>query len=186
VVERVIEEAALVARAKDGDLAAYEELVELHQGTAFRVAWLITRSSADAEEVAQDAFLKAYRALDRFRDGAPFRPWLLQIVANEARNRRVADSRRERLALRVLEEAPPIGTSPSAEQELLGVDSRRRLIATLGRLPERDRLAIASRYLLDLDEAEMAATLQCRPGTVKSRLNRALSRLRTEMEKEDE
>lgn len=102
--------------------------------------------------------------------GNPFRPWLLQIVANEARNRRVAESRRERLALRIFEEAPPLATSPSAESELLGADSRRRLIETIGRLRERDRLAIASRYLLDLSEAETAATMQCRPGTVKSRL----------------
>jgi RNA polymerase sigma-70 factor (ECF subfamily) len=179
-------ESALIARAKEGDIAAYEEVVELHQATAFRVAWLITRSSADAEEVAQDAFLKAFRALGRFREGAPFRPWLLQIVANEARNRRVAESRRERLALRAFAEAPGEGAAPSAEQEHVGAEERRRLIEAIGRLPERDRLAVASRYLLDLSEAEMAATLQCRPGTVKSRLSRALARLREEMEAEDE
>jgi RNA polymerase sigma-70 factor (ECF subfamily) len=185
VVEIAAEEAALIARAKAGDLPAYEQIVECHQATAFRVAWLITRSSSDAEEATQDAFLKAYRALDRFRDGAPFRPWLLRIAANEARNRRVAESRRERLSLRMLEEAPP-GDSPSAEEELVDADSRRRLVAAIGRLPERDRLAIASRYFLELNEAEMAAALGCRPGTVKSRLSRALARLRTEMENEDE
>ena len=117
-------EAGLVARAKKGDLRAYEEIVEQHQATAFRVAWLITASSADAEEAAQDAFLKAHRALGRFREGAPFRPWLLRIVANEARNRRVAAGRRERLALRAFEERGA-DEAPSPEAALLDADTPR-------------------------------------------------------------
>ena len=99
-----IAEETLIERARDGDVRAYEELVEQHQGTAFRVAWLITRSDPDAEEAAQDGFLKAYRSLDRFHRGAPFRPWLLRIVSNEAHNRRVAAARREQLTLRALRE----------------------------------------------------------------------------------
>ena len=99
-----IAEETLIERARDGDVRAYEELVEQHQATAFRVAWLITRSDPDAEEAAQDGFLKAYRSLDRFRRGAPFRPWLLRIVSNEAHNRRVAAARREQLTLRALRE----------------------------------------------------------------------------------
>lgn len=166
-------------------MRAYEQIVEQHQATAFRVAWLITGSSADAEEAAQDAFLKAYRALGRFRDGAPFRPWLLRIVANEARNRRVAAGRRERLVLRALEgrQGEP---AASAEREVLAAQQHEELIAALRRLEERDRLAIACRYFLELSEAEMAATLDCRRGTVKSRLSRALNRLRAELEVGDE
>jgi RNA polymerase sigma-70 factor (ECF subfamily) len=90
VVGRPLVEAELVGRAKRGDEAAYEELVKIHREVAFRTAYLIAGSAADAEEAAQDGFVKAYRALARFRDGLPFRPWLLQIVANEARNRRRA------------------------------------------------------------------------------------------------
>ena len=77
----------------------------MHQTIAFRTAWVITRSEADAEEAAQDGFLKAHRALGRFREGEPFRPWLLAIVANEARNRRRAAGRRAGLALRAAEQA---------------------------------------------------------------------------------
>ena len=66
-------------------------------GRAFRVAWAITGSAADAEDAAQDGFLKAFGALPRFREGAPFRPWLLRIVANEAHNRRASTERRGRL-----------------------------------------------------------------------------------------
>jgi RNA polymerase sigma-70 factor (ECF subfamily) len=179
-------EASLVAKAKRGEMRAYEQIVEQHQATAFRVAWLITGSSADAEEAAQDAFLKAYRALGRFRDGAPFRPWLLRIVANEARNRRVAAGRRERLALSALEGQRHDEPVASPEREVLEADARRELIDALRRLDERDRLVIAYRYFLELSEAEMAAALDCRRGTVKSRLNRALARLKSEMEDADD
>ena len=91
-------------RARRGDEDAYEELVRAHQGIAFRTAYLLAGNAADAEEAAQDGFVKAYRALGRFRAGSPFRPWLLQIVANEARNRRRSSGRRAALALRAAAE----------------------------------------------------------------------------------
>ncbi|MDP9321875.1 MAG: siderophore-interacting protein, partial [Chloroflexota bacterium] len=75
-------------RARRGDQDAYGELVTRYQALAARVAYVITASPAEAEDVTQDAFVKAYYALDRFREGAPFRPWLLRIVANEAKNRK--------------------------------------------------------------------------------------------------
>jgi RNA polymerase sigma-70 factor (ECF subfamily) len=180
----IVDQAGLLSRAMRGEVRAYERIVELHQDSAFRVAWLITHSAADAEEVAQDAFLKAHRALGKFREGAPFRPWLLRIVANEAHNRRAANSRRERLTRRAGEEGGDwIAASP--ETALIASDGRGELIAALRKLDERDRLVIAYRYFLELSEAETAAALGCRRGTVKSRLSRALVRLRAEMEKSD-
>jgi RNA polymerase sigma-70 factor (ECF subfamily) len=176
-----IAEASLLARAREGDVRAYEELVERHQAVAFRVAWLVTRSTAEAEEAAQDGFVKAYRSLDRFRPGEPFRPWLLAIVGNEARNRRVAAGRRERLALRAGEERP-VAVAAAAEAEALAAGEREELLAAVGRLPERDRLVIGARFFLELNEAETAAALGIRKGTVKSRLSRALERLRKEVE----
>jgi RNA polymerase sigma-70 factor (ECF subfamily) len=88
----------LVQRAQDGDIDAYQLLVGRHQDLAFRVAVLIAGNPADAEDAAHDAVVKAFYALNRFRTGAPFRPWLLRIVANEARNRRRSSSRRSALA----------------------------------------------------------------------------------------
>lgn len=176
-----IAEASLLARAREGDVRAYEELVERHQAVAFRVAWLVTRSTPDAEEAAQDGFVKAYRNLGRFREGEPFRPWLLAIVGNEARNRRVAAGRRERLALRAGEERP-VAVAAAAEAEALAAGEREELLAAVGRLPERDRLVIGARFFLELNEAETAAALGIRKGTVKSRLSRALARLRKEVE----
>ncbi len=158
----------------------------MHGTVAFRTAWVITGSAAEAEEAAQDAFVKAQRALGRFREGAPFRPWLLTIVANEARNRVKAAGRREGLALRVAEERRPGGAVPSPEAALLDSERREELLSALAQLSDRDRRAIACRYLLELSEAETAAVLGCARGTVKSRLSRALGRLRDELEQGQE
>ena len=175
-------------RARDGDTAAYERLVERHAGIAFRTACVLAGSAADAEEATQDAFVKAHRALGRFRAGAPWRPWLLQIVANEARNRRRSAGRRVRLELRAAERAMggagggSGAAAPSAESVVLVAERDAALRGALGTLAERDREIVYLRYFLDLSEAEMAAVLGCRPGTVKSRLSRALERLRQQME----
>jgi RNA polymerase sigma-70 factor (ECF subfamily) len=171
-----------VARAKRGELDAYEEIVRLHQTIAFRTAWVITRSSADAEEAAQDAFVKAHAALSRFRDGAPFRPWLLAIVANEARNRRRAEGRREGLSFRAAHELPSGDAAPSPEGRAIAAEERATLLAALERLSDDDRLVLSCRYLLDLGEEETGEVLSLRRGTVKSRTSRALGRLREQME----
>jgi len=179
---RPLEDVELVERAQGGDVAAYGELVERYREVAFRTAWLITRSSADAEDAAQDAFVKAFYALGRFRSGEAFRPWILRIVSNEARNRRRSAGRRQHLALRAERERGPGDAAPSPEAATVAREDRERLLAALERLPERDRLVIAHRYLLELSEAETAEALGVRPGTVKSRLSRALERLRASME----
>jgi RNA polymerase sigma-70 factor (ECF subfamily) len=173
-------ESDLLARARGGDTDAYEQLVRLHQQLAFRTALVLTRNAADAEEAAQDAFVKAWKSLGRFDPSRPFRPWLLTIVANEARNRRRAAGRREGLVLRVAAAEEPVpGGARSPELALLVAERHGALVAALQRLDERDRQVIACRFLLDLSEVETAAALGCRVGTVKSRLSRALARLRT-------
>ena len=182
MVDRPLEETELVERARRGDLRAWETIVRTHQGIAFRTAYVLTRSAADAEEAAQDGFVKAYRALGRFRRGASFRPWLLRIVANEARNRRRSAARRERLSLRAAAEVRPGDAVPSPEAALLAREDQERLLAAVERLSDEHRDAITCRYFLDLSEDETAAALRVRRGTVKSRLSRALERLREELE----
>jgi RNA polymerase sigma-70 factor (ECF subfamily) len=186
-VDRAVEgrpptESELVERARRGDTRAYEQIVHAHQGIAFRTAYLVAGNATDAEEATQEGFLKAYRALGRFRRGAPFRPWLLEIVANEARNRRRSAGRRAALELRVATSVPPGDAAPSPEGALLAGERRDALLAALATLREEERLVIACRYFLDLSEAETAATLAIRRGTVKSRLSRALDRLRAEVD----
>jgi RNA polymerase sigma-70 factor, ECF subfamily len=184
VVGRPRADRELVARAQRGDAAAYEELVRRHQGIALRAAYLFAGDASDAQEAAQDAFVKAYRALGRFRTAEPFRPWLLRIVANEARNRRRAAGRRQAMALRAAADAAPGDAAPSPEAALVSAERRAELLAALYRLGDDHRLALSCRYLLELSEAETAAALGVRRGTVKSRLARALERLRAELPEE--
>jgi RNA polymerase sigma factor (sigma-70 family) len=148
----------------------------MHQEIAYRVAYLI--SGDEAEDAVQDAALKAWRALVRFVPGRPFRPWFLRIVANEARNRRRSTGRRASLELRGAADIVSGDAAPSPEAAVLAADEAERLHSALASLPDDARLALACRYLLDLSEAETAAALGVRRGTVKSRVSRALERLR--------
>ena len=171
-------ERELVLRAKRGDRDAFESLILPHQETAFRLAFLITGNAAEAEDASQEGLIKAWRALPRFRESEPLRPWLLRIVANEARNRRRSAGRRARLVLRAAGERDSGGAAPSPEEIVAAADEHRRLLAALDQLPETARLVLACRYLLDLSERETAAALGVRNGTVKSRTVRALELLR--------
>jgi RNA polymerase sigma-70 factor, ECF subfamily len=175
-------ETDLLERARHGDVSAFEALVRAHQAVAFRTAWICSGRADDAEDAAQEGFMKAFAALSRFRPDASFRPWLLTIVANEARNRRRSASRREALALR----APgasvgDLAFDPSPEAAVLATESRQALLDALNRLSDADREVVSYRYLLELSEAETAAALGVPVGTAKSRLSRALNRLRATM-----
>jgi RNA polymerase sigma factor (sigma-70 family) len=185
VGSRPLSDEDLVERAREGDVGAYTELVRRHRTIAVRTAYVIAGPS-EAEDAAQEGFVKAYRALATFRRDAAFRPWLLRIVANEARNRRRSATRWERLALRDAARRPSGDAAPSPEAAVLGADDRRALLAAVNGLREEDREVVALRYLLDLSEAETAEALGIPRGTVKSRLSRALARLRERLATEEE
>jgi RNA polymerase sigma-70 factor (ECF subfamily) len=176
VEDRPPAEAELVSRARRGDEAAFGALVDAFAEVAFRTAYLVTGDAAEAEDAAQEAFVKAYRALDRFREGSPFRPWLLRIVGNTARNRRRSANRQLGLRLRAEAQAPA-APSTSPEADLLRRERRRALLEAINALPADDRMVIGARYFLDLPEAEIAVLAGVAPGTVKSRLFRARRRL---------
>jgi RNA polymerase sigma-70 factor (ECF subfamily) len=156
----------LVRRARGGDRDAYASLVRRHQGVALRVAAL-AGPAADAEDAVQEAFVKAYRSLRRFDEARPFRPWLLAIVANEARSRGRSAQRAASLADRAVAFGAAGGEAESAEAEALGA------------LRPDEQEVLVCRFVLDLGEEETAAALGVRRGTVKSRTSRALARLRT-------
>jgi RNA polymerase sigma factor (sigma-70 family) len=177
---RPLEDAELIAHARAGEVMAYEELVRRYQDVAVRTAHLIS-PDGDAEDAAQEAFVKAYAALGRFRPGAPFRPWLLQIVANEARNRRRSAGRRAGLAVRAAEDRRSDDAAPSPESAVLATERRTLLIGAINALRDDDREVIGARYFLELSESETAEALGIPRGTVKSRLSRALERLRAQL-----
>jgi RNA polymerase sigma factor (sigma-70 family) len=181
---RPLDEAELIERAKRGDHRAYGEIVQAYERIAFRTAYVVARDAVDAEDAAQEAFVKAFYALPRFRSGAPLRPWLLRIVANEARNRRRSAGRRAHLALQAAGDAPSGEAAPSPEEAVLAGEEHGALLAAVNELREDDRLVIACRYFLELSEEETAAALRWRRGTVKSRLSRALGRLREQLGEE--
>jgi RNA polymerase sigma-70 factor (ECF subfamily) len=163
----------VLARVRGGESAAYGELVDRHARIAKRTA-VFLGAGADADDVVQEAFVKAYRGLGGFREGAAFKPWLLRIVANETRNAVRARGRRARRE----ELAAPLDVVLDPAEAAVSLERRTELLDAVRELPEPMRLVVTCRYLLDLDEQETAVVLGWPRGTVKSRLHRALGRLR--------
>lgn len=175
-------DATLVARAQTEDREAYAALVRRYQDVAFRTALIITRDASEAEDAVQTALIKAWLHLDRFRPDAPFRPWLLRIVANEAKNARVAATRRAGRQAPEASLAVAYSDDPEPAAIIAANETSAWLLNHLDRLRDDDRLVVACRYLLELNEEEMAGVLGCARGTVKSRLSRAMARLRNQID----
>ena len=174
-MRRAIDDAEAIARSRDGDLDAYAALVARYTLRAHRAAFLLG-AGEESDDVVQEAFVKAFRHLSRFRAGEPFGPWLLRIVANETRN--LTRSRRRRAALTLRLAGPDITAPDGPVDEVLAVERRAGLMAAVNALPDRERQVLVCRYFLDLSEAETAQVLACPLGSVKSRTWRALNRLR--------
>lgn len=170
-----VAERRLVNAARAGDAAAWEAIVRDHQTPVFRLAYLILADRADAEDVAQDAFIRAHKHLDKFDLERSLRPWLLSIVANLARNRRRSLGRYWAAIQKYVWSEPP----PATEADFTTQFNRAHdLWLAVRRLRPPEQEIIYLRFFLDLTVAEAAATLEVAPGTVKSRLNRALQQLR--------
>ncbi len=172
------EEQSLIARAQRGEVQAYEALVREYEQLAFRTAWLITHDEPEAADAAQEAFVRAYRALGSFKLGQPFRPWLLQIVTNQALNHVQALQRRQHMTERYARQMMTAPDRPSPEFKLAAREQSERLLLAVGQLSPEEQTLIALRYFLELPEAEVAQTLRVPRGTIKSRLHRTLARLR--------
>jgi RNA polymerase sigma-70 factor (ECF subfamily) len=176
------EETAYVLRARQGDEAAWIWLVRHYQEPVFRLAYLILGDADDAEDVAQETFVRAYLSLDRFDEQRPLRPWMMQITANLSRNRRRSLGRYWGAVQRFFQSnvahapAPAADATGAAVQHRLEADQLWRAVQ---QLPAAAQETVYMRYFLGLSEAETAEALGVAPGTVKSRLHRALLRLQT-------
>lgn len=172
-----MDEAEQIKRARQGDPAAWITLVEEHQTAVFRLAYLLLGNAEDAADVAQEVFLRAFRALDNFDVSRPLRPWLLEITRNQASNWRRALRRYLQALGRWVQSAPVDLNSP--EEAGWSAEALWQAVRQLGRA---DQEVIYLRYFVELSVEETAQALQIAPGTVKSRLSRALARLRNRVE----
>jgi len=172
----------VILQAQQGDPGAFAELVQAHEETAFRVAYLIVHSEADARDVAQEAFIHAYRALKRFDRRQPFQPWLLRIVTNVALNNLRAAKRRRAMGERYEQMIDTKKSAPSVEEHIQAAEQARRVWQAVSELDPKDQTLLYLRYFLDASESETAVAIGRPAGTVKSRLHRVLRRLRSVIE----
>ena len=182
------EEATLIANAKRGDLAAFDALVLRHQQEVFAVAMRMLGDRDEAQDVAQDAFVRAYRSIGAFRGQAKLSTWLVTITMNLCRNRRRWWARRRRIIVASLD--APIDTEegtlghevadPSPSPALVAErrERQQQLTGALQLLNEDERSIVVLRDIQGYAYEEIADMLRCRIGTVKSRLSRARLRLR--------
>jgi len=171
-----LDEYTIIRHATDGDAAALEPLVLAHQEAVFRLCYLLLGDPDEADDVAQETFLRAWRYLKRFDVTRPLRPWLLSIAANLASNRRRSAGRYLAALTRAFrnEPAPSTNVEEKSTQRMEASDLW-KAVQTLS-LP--DQQIVYLRYFLDLSVAETADVLKIPQGTIKSRLSRALDRLR--------
>lgn len=179
-----VSETNLIHQARQGDETAWATLVGQHQEAVFRLAYLLLRDAAEAKDAAQETFIRAFHALDSFDSSRPLRPWLLQITKNLARNRRRAMGRYWAALKRFFQNEAPFQTAPGPGEEHLQEWEAETLWQAVQRLKPIDQEIIYLRYFLNLSVTEAAEAAEIAPGTVKSRLHRALERLRSVIEAE--
>jgi RNA polymerase sigma-70 factor (ECF subfamily) len=178
-----VSELDLIKQAQRGDPGAWLQLVNQHQEAVFRLAYLLLGEADEAQDVAQEAFIRALHALDRFDPDRPLRPWLLRIAANLARNRRRAAGRYVAALKRWLQREPEL-IGPGPQETHAQQQEAQTLWQAVRRLGQADQEIIYLRYFMELSVAETAEAIGVAPGTVKSRLSRAMERLRQVIERE--
>ena len=179
---RVLDERAAIVRAQQGDPEAFGSLVRRYEEVAFRVAYLTLRDEAEAQDVAQEAFVRAYRALGRFDTRQPLRPWLLRIVTNLAMNSQRNSRRRDAMSQRYERDYELESRTPSPEETVLAEEQAQLVWQAVGVLRPEEQTLLYLRYFLGASEKEAAVAIGRPVGTVKSRLHRALRRLRDVIE----
>ena len=170
-----MDEPTLIRHAANGDAAAWEPLMLAHQQAVFRLSYLLLGDPDDAEDIAQETFLRAWKYLKRFDATRPLRPWLLSIASNLASNRRRSAGRYLAALTRAFRDEPTSSTIEENSSQHTHANDLWKAVQTL-KLP--DQQIVYLRYFLDLTVSETAEVLQVAEGTVKSRLSRALEKLR--------
>jgi RNA polymerase sigma-70 factor (ECF subfamily) len=178
--EAAFDEPDLIQRAQRGESPAWTALMRQHQEPIFRYAYLLTGDADEAEDIAQETFIRAYRALDRFDAERPMRPWLLRIAANLASNRRRSLGRYFAALQRAFQQERP--AQKGVEEQSRQAIRAGKVWEAVGQLKPSDAQVIYLRYFLELSVEEAAQAMNVPAGTVKSRLHRASERLRQVIE----
>ncbi|MDQ0288157.1 RNA polymerase sigma factor [Oligosphaera ethanolica] len=187
------DDSTLIERFKAGDQAAFNQLVERHSGKAYQIAYGILGNREDAEEVAQDVFVRIYRALHNFRGDAEFTTWMYRIATNLAKNKyRWNKSRGSQKNMSI--DAPLNGSEDGDERYMdlpdqeMAPDAKsvyeeleRTTMKELQKLPELYRQALILRNIKDMSYEDIAQTLNCKLGTIKSRIARGREELRQKL-----
>ena len=166
----------IIARARRGDADAFEQLVEAYRNQVFRLALRMCGNEADADEVAQEAFLSAWKGLPNFRGESRFSTWLYQLTTHAA----IDLLRREKrqAAAEDIDEITTADDGPSPQQQVERAETQREIRSALMQLPEEYRQVLVLRFMQELSYEEIGQTLKLPAGTVKSRLNRAKAQLK--------
>jgi len=176
-----LDEPALIRHAANGDASAWEPLVQTYQQAVFRLAYLLLGDPDDAEDIAQETFLRAWNHLKRFDPTRPLKPWLLSITANLSRNRRRSAGRYLAALTRAFRDEPAPASVEEKSTQYMEANDLRKAVQNLN---EPDQQVVYLRYFMDLSVAETAEVLQVAEGTIKSRLSRALEKLRAIIKRE--
>ncbi|MGH7740465.1 MAG: RNA polymerase sigma factor [Candidatus Eiseniibacteriota bacterium] len=178
------EEAGLIAAAQRGDTGAFGMLVRIHQRTIYRLAYGLTRNASDADDLAQETFVRAFRAIGRFRVGEPMQPWLSRITVNLAFSMFRRRKRRPEVALEPLVEAGRqfAGGGEDPADVTARREKHRMVTAAFEELSNEHRVVLALRVVQDMSYDDIARTLRVPVGTVMSRLSRARAELRARLD----
>jgi len=169
----------LVLRVQQGDKSAYDLLVIKYQHRIIQLVNRYIKDPSDAQDVAQEAFIKAYRALGNFRGESAFYTWLYRIAINTAKNylmsrsRRSADAQVDVLDAEQIEKAPQLQGMETPERQLLNEEIVETIKTAIAKLPEEMRVAIMLREFEGMSYEEIAEAMDCPVGTVRSRIFRA-------------
>lgn len=176
-------EAGLVRAAQGGDQAAFTEIVHHFQRPIYRVAYALTRNASDADDLAQETFVRAYQAIGRFRAGEPLYPWLARIAVNLTYSLFRRRKRRPETSIEPLVEAGRQWAADDDPAERAAEsEQHERLAAAFGELSHEHQAVLTLRVVEDLSYDDIARTLGVPAGTVMSRLSRARAELRTRLQ----
>jgi RNA polymerase sigma-70 factor, ECF subfamily len=171
-------EARAIARVQQGDAAAYDYLVAKYLRRVVAIAWGVVRNAHDAEDLAQEAFVKAYQNVGRFRAGEPFGPWIYRIVTNAA-----LDTMKHRNKFRheAVAESEPAARRDDAALPAMSNEIAQRIDLAIGELPEMQRIVARLHLVEEFDHQEIAGMMDLSEGTVRSHLSLARKKLREKL-----